>query len=79
MIKKVFKKTFYLIAKYDLSGLVGFVKVGNDKEEITKIFEDKYMWKPNTIGITENRYQLLECTAIELMNDSIYLNNLRGE
>lgn len=67
MQREDLKKTFYLIAKYNLSGLEGFIKIGDDKEEITKLFEDKYMWsRKNNFGVTEDSYQLLECNAIEL-------------
>ncbi len=77
MTRKVFEKTFYLIAKYNLGQLEGFIKIGDDKEEITKLFEERYMWKENTLGVTEESYQLLECTAIEIMNDRAYLDKIR--
>ena len=67
MTRKDLKKTFYLIAKYNLFGLEGFIKISDNKEEITKLFEDKYMWSSkNNFGITEESYQLLECNANEL-------------
>ena len=69
MTKKDLEKTFYLIAKYWLGQLEGFIKIGDNKEEITKLFNEKYMWKPNTLGITEASYQLLEVNAKELLND----------
>lgn len=78
MTKEVFNKPFYLIVKYDLSGLVGFVKIGDDKEEIMKIFDERYMWKSNTLGITEESYQLLECNAKEIMNDRQVLERLKS-
>lgn len=70
MTKKDLEKTFYLIAQYWLGQLEGFVKIGDNKEEITKLFEEKYMWKPNTLGITEQSHQLLEVKAKEIMNDT---------
>lgn len=69
MTEKTLKNTFYLIAKYWLGHLEGFVKIGDNKEEIVKLFEEKYMWKPNTLGVTEESYQLLEVNAKEIMND----------
>lgn len=78
MTEKIFEKTFYLIAWYEMRKLRSFIKIGDDKEEITKIFEEKYMWKPNVLGVTEYSYQLLECTATELMNDRMYLDK-RGD
>lgn len=69
MIKKDLDKTFYLIAKYWLGQLQGFIKIGDNKEEITKLFEERYMWKPNTIGITEASYDLLEVNAKVIATD----------
>lgn len=62
-------KTFYLIAKYWLGQLQGFIKIGDNKEEITKLFEERYMRKPNTIGITEESYDLLEVNAKVIATD----------
>lgn len=78
MTKKDLEKTFYLIAWYEMGQLRGFVKIGDDKEEITKLFEDKYVWKPNTMGITEYSHQLLEVNAKEIMNDWAYLDKVLG-
>lgn len=64
MTKNVFKKPFYLIAKYWLGNLEGFVTVGDNKEEIIKLFEERY--NKGSFGITEESYQLLECIAIEV-------------
>lgn len=38
------------------------------KEEIEKIFLDKYAWLPGSFGVTEQTYQLLEVNAKEIMN-----------
>lgn len=78
MSKKDLEKPFYLIAKYWLGRLEGFIRIGDNKEEITKFFEEKYMWKKNTLGVTEESYQLLECTATEIMNDKEVLERLKG-
>lgn len=75
MEKKTLEKTFYLIAKYHLGKLEGFIKIGDDKEEITKLFQERYCWKPNTFGITEESHQLLEVNAKEIMNDRFYLES----
>lgn len=72
-----YDKSFYLIAEYWLGDLRGFIKIGNDKEEIKKIFEEKYMWKPNTFGITEESYELLEVNAKVIMTDQDYFNKLK--
>ena len=58
----------YLIAEYWLSDLKGFIKIGDDKEEIEKIFLDKYAWLPCSFGVTEQTYKLLEVNAKEIMN-----------
>ena len=72
-----YDKSFYLIAKYWLGDLRGFIKIGDDKEEIKKIFEEKYMWKPNTFGITEESHELLEVNAKVIMTDQDYFNKLK--
>lgn len=67
MTRKDLGKTFYLIAKYWLGELEGFIKIGDDKEEITKLFQEKYKWTPeHNFGVTEASYQLLEVNANEL-------------
>lgn len=63
-----YNKPFYLIAKYWLGDLQGFIKIGDDKEEIMKIFDEKYVWKPGTLGVTEESYELLEINAKVIMN-----------
>ena len=75
MAKIDLNKTFYLIAKYWLGDLQGFIKIGDDKEEITKLFEEKYMWEPNTFGITEESHKLLEVNAKTIMTDQDYWKN----
>ena len=61
-------KLFYLIAEYWLGDFQGFVKISDDKEEIEKIFLDKYAWLPGSFGVTEQTYQLLEVKAKEIIN-----------
>ena len=41
MDREDLEKTFYLIAKYWLGELQGFIKIGNDKEEI---ISRKILW-----------------------------------
>lgn len=72
-----YDKPFYLIAEYWLGDLRGFIKLGDDKEEIKKIFEERYMWKSNTLGITEASYRLLEVNAKVIMTDQDYFNKLK--
>lgn len=74
-----YDKPFYLIAEYLLGDLRGFIEIGNDKEEIKKIFEEKYMWKPNTFGITEISHELLEVNAKVIMTDQDYFNKLKED
>ena len=63
-----YNKPFYLIAKYWLGNLQGFIKIGDDKEEIMKIFDEKYVWTSGTLGVTEESYELLEVNAKVIMN-----------
>lgn len=69
MTKKELEKPFYLIAKYWLGNLQGFIKIGDNKEEIIKLYKDKYMWTEHNVGITEESYQLLEVNAKEILGD----------
>ena len=63
------EKPFYLIAKYWLGELQGFIKIGDNKEEIMQLFKEKYEWnEKNNFGVTEVSYQLLEINAKELLN-----------
>lgn len=78
MTKIDFNKTFYLIARYWLGDLQGFIKIGDDKEEIMKLFEEKYMWKPNTLGITEESYDLLEVNAKIISTDRDLMGDKNG-
>lgn len=78
MSKIDLNKTFYLIAKYWLGDLEGFIKIDDDKEEIMKLFEERYMWKPNTFGITEQSHKLLEVNAKVIMTDRDLLDKLGG-
>lgn len=64
MSEKVFQKNFYLIAKYWLGDLEGFIKIGDNKEEIVELFKNRYESNNiNNFGVTEESYQLLECNA----------------
>lgn len=66
MTKKSLEKTFYLIAKYWLGKLEGFITISDNKEEIMKIFKERYM---GDFGVTEASYQLLEVNANEVTFD----------
>lgn len=76
MTRNDLNKTFYLIASYWLGQLQGFIKIGDNKEEIMKLFVDKYMWKPNAFGITEESHELLEVNAQVIMTDQDYMKKL---
>ena len=70
MRKEKLKNTFYLIAKYWLGELVGFIKIGDNKEEIIKLFKEKYMSTlEHDFGVTEESYQLLEVNAKDLLEE----------
>ena len=63
MTRKDLEKTFYLIAKYWLGELQGFIKIGDNKEEIVQLFKERYN---GDFGVTEESYQLLEVKAKEI-------------
>ncbi len=79
MNKIKLEKTFYLIAQHWLGELEGFIKIGDNREEIMKIFEDKYMWKPNTFGITEQSHELLEVNAKVIATDQDYFKKIEKD
>lgn len=62
-------KTFYLITEYWLGDFVRFVKIGDNKDEITELFRECYTWKDNTFGITEQSHKLLEVNANVIATD----------
>lgn len=66
MHRKDLEKTFYLIARYWLGELQGFIKIGNNKEEIIELFKEKYN---GDFGVTEESYQLLEVNAKDIMEN----------
>ena len=73
MSKINLNKIFYLIAKYWLGELQGFIKIGDDKEEIMKLFRDRYTCKENMFGVTEESHKLLEVNAKVIATDQDYL------
>lgn len=62
-------KTFYLIAEYWLGDFERFVKIGDNKDEIMEVFRERYTWKDNTFGITEQSHKLLEVNAKVIATD----------
>ena len=58
-------KTFFLIARYWLGDLQGFIKIGDDKEEIMQLFKNRYM---GDFGVTEEGFKLLEVNAKIIMD-----------
>ena len=67
--EKLVDKPFYLIAKFWLGKFEGFIKIGDDEEEITKLFEKRYKCTDeHAFGITEESFSLLKVTATELLN-----------
>lgn len=78
MKKNIFDKPFYLIAEYWLGDLQGFIKIGDNKEEIMKLFEERYIWKPNTLGITEQSFDLLEVNAKVIATDQDIMKEMNN-
>lgn len=72
MAKIDLNKTFYLIAKYWLGELEGFIKIGDNKDEIMELFRERYTWKENTFGVTEESHELLEVNAKVIATDQDY-------
>ena len=50
-------KTYYVIAEYWLSELRGFITIGDDKNEILELYNNKYNCD---FGVTEQSFKLYE-------------------
>ena len=50
-------KTYYVIAEYWLSKLRGFIKIGDDKNEILELYNNRYN---GDFGVTEQSFKLYE-------------------
>lgn len=60
-------KTFYLIAEFWLGEFKGFIKIGDNKEEILKLFNERY--SSCDFGVTEQSFKLYEVEAKEIKYD----------
>ena len=56
-------KTFYLIGKFWLGEFKGFIKVGDNKEEILKLFNERY--SSCDFGVTEESFKLYKVEEVE--------------
>lgn len=74
MKREDLKKTFYLIGTYSIGNIEGFVKIGDNREEIEDYFKKKYVKDPNDFGVTENSFVLYEVHAKEVMDDMSFIN-----
>ena len=71
--QKDLSKPIYLIASYwcgVFNGITGIFSTEGDKdlEEIKKQFQDKYAWKENSFGITEQSYRLIKVDLTTILN-----------
>ena len=58
-------KTYYVIAKLWLGEFEGFIKIGDNKEEITKLFNERYKsTEEHSFGITEESFVLYELNEL---------------
>lgn len=63
-------KPLYAIAFYDMctfQSLTG--EVSDNYDELKKIYDEKYAWKPNQIGVTEYHYEIIVITT-KIINKS---------
>lgn len=57
----------YVIAWYNLSEFIGITQyISDNYEEIKKIYDDNYAWKPNQVGVTEYSYKIIEIDLKEV-------------
>lgn len=60
-------KPLYMIAYYDMYNMMSLTGiVSDDYEEIKKIYDEKYAWKPNQMGVTEYHYEIVKIN-VEVM------------
>ena len=60
-------KPLYAIAFYEMDvfkGLTGIV--GDNYEEIKKLYDEKYTWKAGQIGVTEYHYKIVKIEMNEV-------------
>ncbi len=62
-------KTFYVIVRYWAGNIDGFVTVGDDKEEIIEIFNERYMKAEEKMEVEGSSYKLLEVKGKEILNN----------
>lgn len=68
--KEMLEKPFYLIARYWLGDLDGFITIGDNEEEITELFNERYKSTiEHDFGVTEESYSLLKVRASEILDD----------
>ncbi len=60
-------KKLYVIAFYDMYDFQSITgDISDSYEEIKKIYNEKYTWKPNQMGVTEYNYRIIEISMKEV-------------
>lgn len=60
-------KPLYAIAWYDMDTFMGLTGIVADNyNEIKEIYDEKYTWKPNQMGVTEYNYRIVEISMKEV-------------
>ena len=63
-------KPLYAIAFYDMYSFQSLTgEVSDNYDELKKIYDEKYAWKPNQIGVTEYHYEIIVITT-KIVNES---------
>lgn len=66
----------YVIAFYDMYNFQSITgDISDSYEEIKKIYDEKYAWKPNQIGVTEYNYRIVEISMKEVKNETLKPKN----
>lgn len=59
-------KNYYVIAKLWLGKFESFITIGDNKEEITKLFNERYKsTEEHSFGVTEESFVLYELKELE--------------
>lgn len=66
----------YVIAFYNMYNFQSITgDISDSYEEIKKIYDEKYAWKPNQIGVTEYHYEIVEISMKEVKNETLKPKN----
>lgn len=65
------KRPLYAIAFYDMYDFKYITgEISDNIEEIKKIYDEKYAWKPNQVGVTEYHFEIVEVNFKQYLKET---------